>query len=171
MSFGHRNLNNKAVSEAQKHLFFGSGEGPCPSPAATGRLTDQNACVFSQEWPRQTKPKKGHQFMNLSGGHSGTKIQCESCLLSQGKTPEFTKMGEIHEHFFGPFLWLSSWMSFSQRFLAQSLCLSVLIPEFPSATTTTENLNLSEEDKRATTNVQNGLVFFFFLSFILFSSL
>ena len=29
----------------------------------------------------------------------------------------------------------------------------------------------SEEDKRATTNVQNRLVFFFFFSFILFSSL
>ena len=50
------------------------------------------------EWPRQTKPKKG-QFMNSSQGHSGTKVQCESCLFSQGKTPEFTKMGEIHELF------------------------------------------------------------------------
>ena len=35
--------------------------------------------------------------MNFSQGHSGTKVQCESCLFSQGKTPEFTKMGEIHE--------------------------------------------------------------------------
>ena len=34
-----------------------------------------------QEWPRQTKPKKG-QFMNFSQGHSGTKVQCESCLFS-----------------------------------------------------------------------------------------
>ena len=51
-----------------------------------------------QEWPRQTKPKKG-QFMNFSQGHSRTKVQCESCLFSQGKTPEFTKMGEIHELF------------------------------------------------------------------------
>ena len=51
-----------------------------------------------QEWPRQTKPKKG-QFMNLSQGHSGTKVQCESCLFSQGKPPEFTKKGEIHELF------------------------------------------------------------------------
>ena len=30
---------------------------------------------------------------------------------------------------------------------------------------------ISEEDKRATTNVQNGLVFFFLFSFILFYSL
>ena len=54
--------------------------------------------VSDQEWPRQTKPKKG-QFMNFSQGHSGTKVQCESCLFSQGKTPEFIKMGEIHELF------------------------------------------------------------------------
>ena len=37
--------------------------------------------------------------MNFSQGHSGTKVQCEPCLFSQGKTPEFTKMGEIHELF------------------------------------------------------------------------
>ena len=40
---------------------------------------------------------------------------------------------------------------------------------------TTEELeahgHVSEEDIRATTNVQNGLVFFFLFSFILFSSL
>ena len=40
--------------------------------------------------------------MNFSQGHSGTKVQCESCLFSQGKTPEFTKMGEIHELFVFP---------------------------------------------------------------------
>ena len=39
-----------------------------------------NFCRKSQEWPRQTKPKKG-QLMNFSQGHSGTKIQCESCLF------------------------------------------------------------------------------------------
>ena len=37
--------------------------------------------------------------MNFSQGHSGTKVQCESCLFSLGKAPEFTKMGEIHELF------------------------------------------------------------------------
>ena len=56
---------------------------------------------MDQESPRQTKPKKG-QFMNFSQGHSGTKVQCESCLFSQGKTTEFTKMGEIHELFVLP---------------------------------------------------------------------
>ena len=54
-----------------------------------------------QEWPRQTKPKKG-QLINFLQSHSGTKVQCESCLFSQGKTPEFTKMGEIHELFVLP---------------------------------------------------------------------
>ena len=52
-----------------------------------------------QEWPRQTKPKKG-QFMNFSQGAFRNKSSiCESCLFSQGKTPEFRKMGEIHELF------------------------------------------------------------------------
>ena len=37
--------------------------------------------IALQEWPRQTKPKNG-QFMNFSQGHSGTKVQCESCLFS-----------------------------------------------------------------------------------------
>ena len=61
----------------------------------------QTGCVtpaMFQESPRQTKPKKG-QFMNFSRGHSVTKVRCESRLFSQGKTPEFTKMGEIHELF------------------------------------------------------------------------
>ena len=67
-------------------------------PNLTLTLTLNSNQEFSQEWPRQTKPKKG-QFMNFSQGRSGTKVQCESCLFSQGKTPEFTKMGEIHELF------------------------------------------------------------------------
>ena len=37
--------------------------------------------------------------MNFSQGHSGTNVQCELCLFSLGKTPELTKMGEIHELF------------------------------------------------------------------------
>ena len=39
------------------------------------------SCQEYQEWPGQAKPKKG-QFMNFSQGHSGTKVQCESCLFS-----------------------------------------------------------------------------------------
>ena len=41
--------------------------------------------AINQEWPQQTKPKKG-QLMNFSKGHSGTKAQCESHLVSQSKT-------------------------------------------------------------------------------------
>ena len=68
-------------------------------------LLGVQASSYLQAWPRQTKPKKG-QFMNFSQGHSGTKVRCESRLFSQGKTPELTKMGEIHELFsFWPFLW------------------------------------------------------------------
>ena len=74
----------------------------CPPklPSKAGKISEILVYVtlrLSQEWPRQTKPKKG-QFMNFSQGHAGTKVQCESCLFSQGKTPE-TKMGEIHELF------------------------------------------------------------------------
>ena len=42
------------------------------------RISVFSLAEVSQEWPRQTKPKKG-QFMNFSQGHSGTKVQCESC--------------------------------------------------------------------------------------------
>ena len=52
-----------------------------------------------QEWPRQTKPKKG-QFMNFSQGHSGTKVRdVNRARFPKEKTPEFTKMGETHELF------------------------------------------------------------------------
>ena len=37
--------------------------------------------------------------MNFSRRHTGTEVRCESRLFSQGKTPEFTKMGEIHKLF------------------------------------------------------------------------
>ena len=54
----------------------------------TQKLVHQNF----QEWPRQTKPKKG-QFMNFSQGHSGTKVQCESRLFSQEKNTRIHKNG------------------------------------------------------------------------------
>ena len=70
----------------------------CPLRPQSGPFDTPKTLGFNQEPPRQTKPKKG-QFMNFSQGHSGTKVRCESCLFSQGKTPEFTKMGKIHELF------------------------------------------------------------------------
>ena len=82
----------KLSLEQQRHL------GP-ESQDSQHKLKGINpGAVSLQKWPRQTKPKKG-QFMNFSQRHSGTEIQCESCLFSSGKTPEFTKMGEIHEIF------------------------------------------------------------------------
>ena len=49
--------------------------------------------------------KKG-QFVSFSQGHSGTKVQCESCSFSQGKTPEFTQKWAKFMNFpFWPFLW------------------------------------------------------------------
>ena len=43
--------------------------------------------------------------MTFSRGQTGTKVRFESRLFSQGKTPEFTKMGETHELFVLAFLW------------------------------------------------------------------
>ena len=53
-----------------------------------------------QEWPQQTKPKKG-QFMNFSQGHSGTKVQCVNfVLVFPGKKHQNSQIkGEIHELF------------------------------------------------------------------------
>ena len=64
-----------------------------------GCVSRRVGAALNQESPRQTKPKKG-QFMNFSRGHSGTKVQCENrACFPKEKTPEFTKMGEIHELF------------------------------------------------------------------------
>ena len=45
--------------------------------------TLRRSSVFvNQEWPRQTKKPKKDEFMNFAQGHSGTEVQCESCLFS-----------------------------------------------------------------------------------------
>ena len=44
-------------------------------------------------------PTKERPVHELFPGATGTKVRCESRLSSQGKTPEFTKMDEIHELF------------------------------------------------------------------------
>ena len=54
--------------------------------------------VLVQEWPRQTKPKKG-QFMNFPQGIPEQKFNVNRACFPKEKTPEFTKMGEIHELF------------------------------------------------------------------------
>ena len=54
---------------------------------------------FCQEWPRQTKPKKG-QFMNFSQGHSGTKVRdVNRACFPKEKHQNSHKKGEIHELF------------------------------------------------------------------------
>ena len=54
------------------------------------------SCCPFQEWPRQTKPKKG-QFMNFPQGHSITKVRDvnRACFPKEKKH----QMGEIHELF------------------------------------------------------------------------
>ena len=49
----------------------------------------------------QTKKRPVHEL--FAGAFRNKSSICESCLFSQGKTPEFTKMGEIHELFVLPF--------------------------------------------------------------------
>ena len=53
---------------------------------------------IGQESPRQTNPKKG-QFMNFSQGTLEPKFDLNRACFPKEKTPEFTKMGEIHELF------------------------------------------------------------------------
>ena len=45
----------------------------------------------------QTKERPVHEL--FAGAFRNKSSRCESCLFSYGKTPEFTKMGEIHELF------------------------------------------------------------------------
>ena len=100
---------------------FGAGFIFTLKPSELQNYTEnpgKDAFIFcaNQEWPRQTKPRIG-QFMNFPQGHSGTKVQCESCLFSQGKTPEFTKMGKFMNFSFWPFLWFG----LPGRLLSQTL--------------------------------------------------
>ena len=90
----NQHLHAHGVADAVSRC--GSLSGPQQSPRESGEKTVKKEPNSGVALANQTK--KG-QFMNFSQGHSGTKVQCESCLFSQGKTPEFTKMGEIHELF------------------------------------------------------------------------
>ena len=74
---------------------------PPPPPKKVGPFH------LHQEWPRQTKPKKG-QFMNFSQGHSGTKVRyVNRACFPKEKTPEFTKKWAKFMNFcFGPFFGL-----------------------------------------------------------------
>ena len=69
-------------------------------PDFFSRILSPDCFSSFQEWPRQTKPKKG-QFMNFSQGHSGTKVRCvnRACFPKEKHQNFCEKMGEIHELF------------------------------------------------------------------------
>ena len=67
--------------------------------SATAPLKSTDAVNHKPVRSGPGKPNQKRPVHELFPGHSGTKVQCESCLFSQGKTPEFTKMSEIHELF------------------------------------------------------------------------
>ena len=52
----------------------------------------------------QTKERSVHEL--FTGAFPGTKVQCESCLFSKGKKPEFTKWARFMNFSFGPFFGL-----------------------------------------------------------------
>ena len=58
-----------------------------------------------QEWPRQTKPKKG-QFMNFSQGHSKTKVRyVNRACFPKAKHQNSHKRAKFMNFSFWPFLW------------------------------------------------------------------
>ena len=97
-------INSKAFKSFKGLALGGQGRSGLSKTPFWTTVPRTTPSQLFQEWPRQTKPKKG-RFMNFSWGRSGTKVQCESCLFSQGRTPEFTKMGEIHELFVLALYW------------------------------------------------------------------
>ena len=99
---GPRPKRRLAPNEGFPYLWRAGG--PPPNSWKTLRKCSQQDTkeYLNQSGVTPANQTKKGQFMNFSQGHSGTKVQCESCLFSQGKTPEFTKMGEIHELFVLP---------------------------------------------------------------------
>ena len=60
---------------------------------------------MTQEWPRQTKPKKG-QLMHFSQGHSGTKVQfVNRACFPKEKHQNSQKWAKFMNFLFWPFLW------------------------------------------------------------------
>ena len=70
----------------------------CRSPKKTHSFCEH------QESPRQTKERPVHEL--FPGAFRNKSSICESCLFSQGKTPEFTeKWAKFVNFSFWPFLW------------------------------------------------------------------
>ena len=59
---------------------------------------------FDQEWPRQTKPKKG-QLTNFPQGHSRTKFNVNRACFPKEKHQNSQKWAEFMNFSFWPFLW------------------------------------------------------------------
>ena len=73
--------------------------------AVLARPVPKMGKTWAQEWPRQTKPKKG-QFMNFSQGHSGTKFNVNRASFPKENT-RIHKNGRNSWTFrFGPFFGL-----------------------------------------------------------------
>ena len=65
----------------------------------------QKLALRFQEWPRQTKPKKG-RFMNFSQGHSGTKVRdVNRTGFPKEKEQNSQKWAKSMNFSFWPFLW------------------------------------------------------------------
>ena len=64
------------MRRGERHKEGNLGKLRQTRPKATSLMFGRSAASksFFQEWPRQTKPKKG-QFMNSSRRHSGTEVQ------------------------------------------------------------------------------------------------
>ena len=94
------------ISPATFSALFLQGFRPRPKIHAQNSLPKLPAFLsnFSQESPRQTKPKKG-QLMNFSRGQTGTKVRCELRLLPKEKHQNSQKWAKFMNFSFWPFLW------------------------------------------------------------------
>ena len=71
----HQTLINTALCVQLSHFEFLHAHALLPDPVSATKLTFKSGVAPANQ------TKKG-QFMNFSQGHSGTKVQCESCLFS-----------------------------------------------------------------------------------------
>ena len=83
---------------------FGRANSPCPAAKGVrqeefGKKATKKGTEASEKVTpaKQTKERSVHEL--FAGAFRNKSSICESCLFSQGKPPEFTKMGEIHELF------------------------------------------------------------------------
>ena len=68
----------------------------CSANAVDSRNCGLSECRESGVAPGQTKERSVHELLT---GHSGTKFNVNRSCFPKERTPDFTKMGEIHELF------------------------------------------------------------------------